>query len=400
MKVLAIQPFLKGYTILPFAGGKDKAALEIGRCAVANGHELYVLPLPWGEEVAADEHLLNPQPFLLSDAGLQATALPTVGWPQGRKLLRHICASFSRIEAWKRPLPTIRKTLWKLLVDRKAAVRRTFENHRYDLVHNHQTGSPVVLECQKSGFAGPVILTNHSATLSRFLPFYDHVIFVNRYQRDLALTADPSLAARSSIIYYFADDAYHVPVHPQPSHDILFVGIMDSHRKGLDLILKAFARFPELNRYRLQIVGEGPLRLEHERFAKRHAINAHFWGKVAHAKNAELMGRAALFLMPSRNEGLALVYLESLCMGLPIIGYPPNVMELEALMEMPVGDPYDAGRADLSELAASIHEVMDGSNTRFTSAVRKLISRRARELFSLSRFHRQYNELYNRLKAA
>ena len=67
---------------------------------------------------------------------------------------------------------------------------------------------------------------------------------------------------------------------------------------------------------------------------------------------------------------------------------------------MPVGNPYDAGRADLSELAASIHEVMDGSNTRFTPAVRKLISRRARELFSPSRFHRQYNELYNRLKAA
>ena len=53
LKVLAIQPFLRGYTLNPVAGGKDKAALAFARALAL----LKRLHASFGDVIRVDETL-------------------------------------------------------------------------------------------------------------------------------------------------------------------------------------------------------------------------------------------------------------------------------------------------------------------------------------------------------
>ncbi len=44
MRILAIQPFLRGGLLNPAAGGKNKAALALARRLSAEGHLVFLLP--------------------------------------------------------------------------------------------------------------------------------------------------------------------------------------------------------------------------------------------------------------------------------------------------------------------------------------------------------------------
>lgn len=93
--------------------------------------------------------------------------------------------------------------------------------------------------------------------------------------------------------------------------------------KGQDVLLRALpsllARFPRL---RVDFVGGGPKREEYERLAHQLGVAERccFTGAVPHAEVLARMAAAAVVVVPSRAEALAVVNVEALAMGTPVVG--------------------------------------------------------------------------------
>lgn len=179
----------------------------------------------------------------------------------------------------------------------------------------------------------------------------------------------------------------------------MYLGLLTSVRKGIDILMEAYAGSPEANRPPLTVVGEGPLRAQYEAMARERGLNIRFTGRLSATGNARVMSESRLFVMPSRAEGLAIAYLEALCMGLPIIGFPPNVAELGELLEMNVGLAFDAAEQGPQDLAAMIREMMP-AGAGFDVAHRKELMRTAREHFARERFDAEYMRLYEEALAS
>ncbi|BET66018.1 hypothetical protein ASA1KI_09360 [Opitutales bacterium ASA1] len=393
MKVLAIQPFLKGYGLHPVAGGKDKAALEISRVLVEMGAQLDVLALPWGVEGRNSEWMAQEQMCLLSPDGLQARVLETVSLPDAREAGRLLWRFLTSRGCVRRPYVVARDLVWRCMVDKRRSIRKALEKSRPDLLLVHQTGSDVVPIAREAGFRGPAVLVHHSTGASSFAGAYERVVFVSAHQREELVRRVPSLKSRSEVIRYFASDEYFAACDPGPKPAIVFIGILDTKRKGLDLILDAYDACPELGSVTLHVVGEGPLRELHERRAAEGGHPVRFHGRIGHAGNAQLMAGAGAYVMPSRGEGLALVYLEALCMGVPIIGYAPNVEELGLVLEEDVGDPFQADRESPRLLAERILQLTSPSS-RISVQARRRLAERARESFSTDSFHAAWRRFF------
>jgi glycosyltransferase involved in cell wall biosynthesis len=94
--------------------------------------------------------------------------------------------------------------------------------------------------------------------------------------------------------------------------------------KGHDVTLRAMAELSgDFPRLRVRIVGEG---VEHRRLqvlARELGIadRVDFLGRRTRQEVAELLQSSAIFVLPSRFEGLGVAYLEAMASGLPTIAY-------------------------------------------------------------------------------
>ncbi|MDP6438312.1 MAG: glycosyltransferase family 4 protein [Candidatus Brocadiia bacterium] len=385
MRILAIQPFLGGYRIGPNAGGGDKAALRLAHHLAQAGHETYVLP--WRKE-----RILNTRRFALADDGSSATVLQTVHMPSNRACVKELISYCCKWTFRRSRLKNFGDLLLDMGRDGEVTLRRAMETARPDLVHVHQLHRGLAELYRDLDFKVPLIATHHSPRLFVALSSYDWVVFVSRLQRDEAIRREPSIAEKSQVIYYAVDAEYRIPITPKETGGVLYLGNL-SKRKGLDILVRAYAADAELNRYPLTVVGDGELRQSCERTAQERGLSVRFTGRLSHEANAALMAQSSFFVMPSEAEGLAMVYLEALCMGLPIIGFPPNVSELEELLGMKVGLPFDPPKEDPLRLAALIKEIMS-PRSGFDLAHRAEMMRRARERFSSDRFYAEYYAFY------
>lgn len=390
MKILSIQPFLKGFpSISPVAGGKDKAALEICRALVLAGHQVDILPLPWGLEKRNNDILCNKMPVLLSPDGLQANVLPTLSFPSPKESSALLWKFLRAGRSWKETWASARDMIWRSFTDKRRSILNTLTQQSYDAILVNQTGSDLPKFAKEVGFKGKLILAHHSSGRSAFIPEYDHTVFVSETQRRYALELYPDIESSSSTIYYFGDSACFRETSFEPKNEITFIGILDTKRKGLDILLEAYRTTPELSRVTLNVIGDGPLRAEFESFAKQHNLPAHFHGKVSVEQNATCLSRSGAYVMPSRAEGLALTYIEALCMGVPIIGFPPNVDELATLLNRDVGYAFHADQETPAQLAANILSLTK-QDSHITPTDRMNLSADARARFSLDAFHRNY----------
>jgi glycosyltransferase involved in cell wall biosynthesis len=91
--------------------------------------------------------------------------------------------------------------------------------------------------------------------------------------------------------------------------------------KGVDLLLKAFARAKTQAPMRLDILGDGPSRAEWERLAASlhvsEAVTFHGW--LSPQRCAEQMAGSDVFVLPSLRECGGAVVLEAMAMRLPVI---------------------------------------------------------------------------------
>jgi glycogen(starch) synthase len=98
--------------------------------------------------------------------------------------------------------------------------------------------------------------------------------------------------------------------------DLIFVGRLFK-QKGLDILIDALSLLRSRGMHvSLKVVGEGPRRMEYERLVQRYDLSdqIQFVGRRRDAQ--ELMRGARALVMPSRFEGLSMVLLEAMSLGM------------------------------------------------------------------------------------
>lgn len=169
---------------------------------------------------------------------------------------------------------------------------------------------------------------------------------------------------------------------------LLTAGLLDTDRKGVDLLLQALALLPERDGVILDIVGDGSLRPQYVALAEQLGLDdaVTFHSLKPKPELAALMRQADLFVLGSRYENNPCVVLEAMASGLPVVatrvgGLPELLDERSGLLAEPA-DPWS--------LAAQIGEAL----RRLDSFDRKEIARWARERFGRDHVARLLAEAY------
>ena len=166
----------------------------------------------------------------------------------------------------------------------------------------------------------------YNATVFRWtLRLADRVVVVSDRWRDELLGLEPSLAPRLVVIPTGVDLERYRPGGRGDGRQLLFVGVLDRfHRyKGLDVLLDALHEVHEP--FVLTVVGDGDLRAEYERQAKRLGLDerVHFVGRLDDDALVARYARSDLYILPSdfaRQEGgFTLTALEAMASGLPVV---------------------------------------------------------------------------------
>ena len=160
-------------------------------------------------------------------------------------------------------------------------------------------------------------------------------------------------------------------------------------RKGLDLVIRAFAKVaPRSPASKLIIVGEGNLRQELDALASSLGIanRIQFRGLLPHTEMPKIYRSADIFALASRNEGMSNAILEAMASGLPIITTATGGIE-ELIRDNGIVVPQE----DVRALVGAMEELARDEEKRIS------LGRRSRELaqkFSWSRVARAYVEIY------
>jgi glycosyltransferase involved in cell wall biosynthesis len=164
-----------------------------------------------------------------------------------------------------------------------------------------------------------------------------------------------ALNPRTQVIYNAAAlqaDAPALPAEPVA----LAVG-RHVAQKGIDMLLQAWAEVARaVPGARLRIVGDGPLRAQHEHLAARLGLSSIEWLDPT-PQIERLFREAAVFVLPSRYEGMPLALLEAQALGVPSVAFdcptgPAEILSADTGRLVPAGDVQGLARA-LVELLSS-----------------------------------------------
>lgn len=165
-------------------------------------------------------------------------------------------------------------------------------------------------------------------------------------------------------------------------------------QKGLDLLLAAWARViasrPDA---RLHIVGDGPLQAGLRAQAEALGLAASVeW--IAPTRDVEAQFRqAALFVLPSRYEGMPLALLEAQALGVPAVAFdcptgPRDILTPDTGVLVPAGD--------VKAFADAILALLADAGRRRAMAFAAIA--RSREQFSLSHHFERWTDLARRVE--
>jgi glycosyltransferase involved in cell wall biosynthesis len=404
MKVLSYQPFLRSFAVSTESGGKDRSVLYIMHALAKSGHDLYILP-PFEQEMIAQRFssylrdnsavaTVLPNYSLCSD--LLSTVLPE--WAEAYLHdLKTCLGSLQSATQAELPPKIERPSMGRPEIER-LALRTAINDACPDVVHIHESYSAVAKLYREGGHRPPLLLTHHSGGLTPTLPLYDRIVFVSESQRKAGIARYPEIAARTTLIRYFASDPFLTsPLNSRVKKQIFFVGLVKDDRKGLALLLQTYLSEPKLQRYPLTIVGFGKEMDRCRRDFTWQHTNISFKGRLDDDAIAALFAEGGVFVMPSRMEGLALVYSEALCMGVPLVGFPDNINELGDILEEDIGFPHDPDKNSAADLADKILSALH-SETYAASKWRLRVSGKARKHFNHARFTNDYLHLYEQIK--
>jgi glycosyltransferase involved in cell wall biosynthesis len=204
-----------------------------------------------------------------------------------------------------------------------------------DLVHAHWW-FPAGVQALAARTGLPLVTTLHGtdvrlarsrpaarAACARVLAASARVTAVSGWLAGQAAGFAPGLAGRVVVAPMPVDDlAFHPGTGDQPRDELLFVGRLD-RQKGAETALRALAelRGPAAA-LPLRIVGTGPDEANMRRLAGQLGVAGRVrWdGQLPQAELAGRYRRAAVLVVPGRDEGLGLVAVEGQLSGAPVVG--------------------------------------------------------------------------------
>ena len=228
----------------------------------------------------------------------------------------------------------------------------------------------------------------------------DHVTVVSRTLHERLLAEVPEVADRVSLIHNVVPTSFARAIEAPRTkgehavrHDILLVGQLIP-RKGGDVLLDAFAHVLEkLPRARVAFAGSGEfepqLRLQAERLGITGSVD--FLGELSRAQLIDAYRETSVMVIPSRSEGLPLVLLEALWIGLPVVasavdGLPEVIRDGENGLLVPAEDS--------SALAQALLRVL--TDDQFRAALGATAGRTARQRFAPRVMADKFAEVYAR----
>ncbi|HKX42884.1 MAG TPA: glycosyltransferase family 4 protein [Burkholderiaceae bacterium] len=146
---------------------------------------------------------------------------------------------------------------------------------------------------------------------------------------------------------------------PALPHDTIALAVgRHVAQKGFDLLVRAWAEVAQaLPQARLRVVGDGPLRGDHEQLARALGVASRIEWLAPTAQIERHYREASVFVLSSRYEGMPLALLEAQALGVPAVAFDcptgPGEIVTEATGRLvPPGDVAALGAA-MTELLAS-----------------------------------------------
>lgn len=195
------------------------------------------------------------------------------------------------------------------------------------------------------------------------------------------------------IPYGFTPAGNTADVKPQNESVVFgFVGRLDVHTKGIDLLLKAFANvLKSSSDARLWLVGDGADRVQVEQMIEQLKLQHKvvLWGGRYGEEKNKLLTQMNVFVHPSRNEGLPASVLEALSFGIPcVVTTATNVAEEVAKYHCGIAIPDDDVPALTAAMLNMAQEVSSTSQVSYRWAADKLLD----EVYQWSRVLQRMNE--------
>ena len=191
------------------------------------------------------------------------------------------------------------------------------------------------------------------------------------------------------------DTATTLPAHTDGAKTVLAVGRLVT-KKGLDLLIAAFAQIARRHpAWRLEIVGEGPLRHALEQTIRDHGLADRVTLPGFDKNVREKMRRADLFVLPSLIEGFPNALLEAMAEGRACISFDCEMGPRELITHGDNGWLVPTG--DTRGLAAALDMLMEDD------VLRAELGARAQEvckLYSTSEILGRWNKLLARITPA
>jgi glycosyltransferase involved in cell wall biosynthesis len=370
MRILQIHPFMKSESLAPAAGGMQRAALQLTRMLAMAGHDVRVLPVPEG---VGSRVLWEVAPARAVEV---APAMDIPAWGD----VRWLAGALLRI----RPKPgSLRAVYYDACA--LAALRRAVRSFHPDVIHNHLARAPFPRLLQSLDLPQPAVLTHHHGETGERLDAYRRIVFPSDSILEKVVRESGFPRNRARRVY--------CPVNPvftgKPAaaagkrSGIYYVGAVRV-RKGIDLLLDAYRLDRSLRAEPLHICGSGQdhhLVAEAIRQGKLPIVDE---GMCSPEKIAQKLRSARLVVVPSRLEGFSVALLEALACGTPVVGWAPQVRELEINLSLTVGFPFDGRTQNAGDLAVVVRQALDGECMRLSN--RRALAEAAQQAFSESEF--------------
>lgn len=269
-----------------------------------------------------------------------------------------------------------------------ARVRRWLREGRFDVLHVHSPEAPSLslLACMNAH--GPIVATFHAANpRSRIMATLQPALQpqMEKILGRIAVSPD----ARKTIVEHLGGDAVVIPNGvsvatfegaeplpgwPGPGGTVGFLGRLDEPRKGLAVLLDAFARLaPARPELRLLVAGPGDAQLRGLAAALRRRVV--LLGQVSEADKARFFRSVDVYAAPNRGgESFGIVLLEAMAAGTPIVASDLAAFR-RVLAEGRAGRLCPAGNA--AALAAALDDLLAdaAARARLVAVARSLVRR-------------------------
>jgi glycosyltransferase involved in cell wall biosynthesis len=258
----------------------------------------------------------------------------------------------------------------------------------------------------------PLIVTLHSFTdlllcknskyrenlvynFNRQFRFIDHLVFVSNVVKQQGNELGLGYPENNTVIYNGI--SVHTTFDRKSNKEqICFVGNL-SINKGVLEILEAMRVIN--TKISIIWIGKGKLENEIEKFSYNHNIDSTFLGYLDNALVKEYVADSKLLVVPSITESFGLVYIESLLVGTPVIGFYKIIDEFRKILydNDKEGDwliPFNREVETHYDLAEKIRKGMGIKKRKEYSEEKKYIKNKVAEYFSWPQISNYYNEIY------